>query len=257
MARGPKTDANPRQPKKPRLPQFRTARSQNTAQRSATDTSSVLSLQQSHCRKLTTQERECHCTASMHEETPPPELPMPEEIPSPPQVETLPLLPLASTKACPKLKQKHVNTTQVGVFPVVPLTIFLTIHLPQSGLQEWLNLWNSCLDEILCHDGPVDTSFECGTCSMNNALFRCKDCGHGCTMFCDRCIIEKHMELELHQVEKWNGSFFEKAPLCNLGLRIQLGHDGGQCPLPVLGPQNFIVFDLSGAHQVNVNFCGC
>jgi hypothetical protein len=45
-----------------------------------------------------------------------------------------------------------------------------------------------------------------------------------------------------------------------MGLRIQLGHDdggGGGCPLPIPGPQNFLVFDVSGAHQVNIDFCGC
>lgn len=58
-------------------------------------------------------------------------------------------------------------------------------------------------------------------------------------------------------VQRWNGFFFEKAPLCTLGLRIQLGHDGGGCFFPVPGPQHFHVFDLSGVHQVNVDFCGC
>jgi len=57
--------------------------------------------------------------------------------------------------------------------------------------------------------------------------------------------------------QKWNGHFFEKAPLRTLGLRIQLGHDGGHCSMPVPASSNFLVFDVSGVHQVNVNFCGC
>lgn len=57
--------------------------------------------------------------------------------------------------------------------------------------------------------------------------------------------------------QKWNGHFFEKAQLCALGLRIQLGHDGGRCALPVPASPNFLVFSLSGVHQVNVDFCGC
>lgn len=58
-------------------------------------------------------------------------------------------------------------------------------------------------------------------------------------------------------IQRWNGLFFEKTRLCTLGLRVQLGHDGGSCSSPLPGPQNFLVFDLSGAHQVNVDFCGC
>ena len=57
--------------------------------------------------------------------------------------------------------------------------------------------------------------------------------------------------------QKWNGKFFEKTSLSALGLRIQLGHDGGSCPCPVSGPQNFIIFDVAGAHTVNVDFCDC
>ena len=57
--------------------------------------------------------------------------------------------------------------------------------------------------------------------------------------------------------QKWNGHFFEKAPLSTFGLRVQLGHDGGCCSMPVPASSNFLVFDVSGAHQVNVDFCGC
>jgi len=59
----------------------------------------------------------------------------------------------------------------------------------------------------------------------------------------------------MHQ--KWNGHFFKKAPLSTLGLRIQLEHDGDHCSMPVPALSNFLVFDVSGVHQVNVNFCGC
>jgi len=58
-------------------------------------------------------------------------------------------------------------------------------------------------------------------------------------------------------IQKWNGKFFEKTSLSALGLRIQLGHDGDKCPIPISGPQNFVVFDVSGAHTVNVDFCDC
>jgi len=59
----------------------------------------------------------------------------------------------------------------------------------------------------------------------------------------------------MHQ--KWNGHFFEKAPLSTLGLRIQLGHEGGHCSMPVPALSNFLIFDMSSVHQVNVDFCGC
>ena len=111
-------------------------------------------------------------------------------------------------------------------------------------------------------------------CPEQDKLFRCKDCGHGHTLLCAGCMVGKHSELELHRVEvsrdifyvlvltltisqKWNGNFFEKATLRSLGLRIQLGHDGGCCSLPIPAASNFLVFDISGVHQVHVDFCGC
>ena len=45
--------------------------------------------------------------------------------------------------------------------------------------------------------------------------------------------------------------------LSELGLRVQLGHDGRPCPCPSRGLQNFLVFDLSGAHPVNADYCNC
>lgn len=57
--------------------------------------------------------------------------------------------------------------------------------------------------------------------------------------------------------QRWNGSFFEKDSLCNLGLRYQLGHSSSPCPCPHPGPANFIVFDLFGFHSVSIDYCQC
>lgn len=40
-------------------------------------------------------------------------------------------------------------------------------------------------------------------------------------------------------------------------MRVQLGHDGGTCPCPTAGPPGFMVFDTSGVHKVNVDYCTC
>jgi len=45
--------------------------------------------------------------------------------------------------------------------------------------------------------------------------------------------------------------------LSNLGLRIQLGHDGNTCPCPLPWASLFTVFDVSCVHRVNINYCGC
>ena len=57
--------------------------------------------------------------------------------------------------------------------------------------------------------------------------------------------------------QRWNGNFFEKDSLQNLGLRYQLGHSSVPCPCPHPGPANFVIFDLSGFHNVSINYCLC
>jgi hypothetical protein len=58
-------------------------------------------------------------------------------------------------------------------------------------------------------------------------------------------------------IQMWNGTFFTKTSLQILGLRVQLGHGGAPCPCPSPAPPDFCIFDISGIHLVNVDFCGC
>ena len=56
----------------------------------------------------------------------------------------------------------------------------------------------------------------------------------------------------------WNGSFFVRKSLADIGQVIHLGHQGAPCPA-VNAPQNesFIVVDTSGVHRVHLVFCRC
>lgn len=46
--------------------------------------------------------------------------------------------------------------------------------------------------------------------------------------------------------------------LQKLGLRIQLGHPPGVvCPSKKPAPVDFVLYDLTGVHEINVDFCGC
>jgi len=57
--------------------------------------------------------------------------------------------------------------------------------------------------------------------------------------------------------QKWNGTFFDRAKLKDLGVRVQLGHGGMKCPCPLAGPSDFVVFDCHGVHHINVDYCNC
>lgn len=57
--------------------------------------------------------------------------------------------------------------------------------------------------------------------------------------------------------QRWNGRFFDKDSLQNLGFRYQLGHSGAPCPCPQPGPKNFVIFDTSGPHSITIDYCQC
>ncbi|KAK0219931.1 hypothetical protein IW262DRAFT_1448408 [Armillaria fumosa] len=54
-------------------------------------------------------------------------------------------------------------------------------------------------------------------------LFRCQDC-LGTSLQCRECTVAQHRDNPFHVLKHWNGTFFEKACLHELGLHIQLGH---------------------------------
>ncbi|KAJ7039429.1 hypothetical protein C8F04DRAFT_1255133 [Mycena alexandri] len=73
-------------------------------------------------------------------------------------------------------------------------------------------------------------------------------------------LIAAHAQLPTHFLERWNGKNFERGRnwLQKLGLRIQLNHPPGViCPYRQAAPKDFVLYDLSGVHEVNVDFCGC
>jgi hypothetical protein len=56
----------------------------------------------------------------------------------------------------------------------------------------------------------------------------------------------------------WNGSFFTKSSLKDLGLRVQLNHlPGDVCATSYPAASEFVVYDLLGIHTVNVDYCRC
>lgn len=55
----------------------------------------------------------------------------------------------------------------------------------------------------------------------------------------------------------WNGSFFEKTTLAEIGAIMQLGHVGGVCECPFTAPHTLTVIHTNGIHNVRVSWCNC
>ncbi|KZP18044.1 hypothetical protein FIBSPDRAFT_717468, partial [Athelia psychrophila] len=116
------------------------------------------------------------------------------------------------------------------------------------------------LDELLRHDalGVHNQPLVCPNCSIRDGAIKCIDC-NSATLLCPCCTVNSHTHLVLHRIQRWNGTYFEDETLQNIGLQIQLGHDGQDCPAPapLTKSTDFEVIDTSGQHTVTISFCGC
>ncbi len=74
---------------------------------------------------------------------------------------------------------------------------------------------------------------RCWNCCQPEAVYRCLDCTIGQRLLCGTCCHLVHQKLPFHKIKVWTGTFFAKADLGDLGLTINLGHDGDICPVHI------------------------
>ncbi|KAJ7164850.1 hypothetical protein C8R43DRAFT_1122730 [Mycena crocata] len=115
---------------------------------------------------------------------------------------------------------------------------------------------------IRCVDTHVDPTKKCKNHICDGeALYRCHNGTYiGEVMRCAKCIVASHTQHPTHFVEKWNGKFFERSRmgLRDLGLRVQMGHPPGVvCSKRRAAAEDFVLYDVTGIHELNVDFCGC
>ncbi|KAJ7472822.1 hypothetical protein FB451DRAFT_1035953 [Mycena latifolia] len=113
------------------------------------------------------------------------------------------------------------------------------------------------LAELLRWDGRGDHRGQsnCRHCATGLAEYRCRDCLGGRELLCQDCLLRWHEQLPLHRIQKWTGSFFTRKTL------KKLGHWHGSeriCPnLDRAVGDDFVIVDVSGVHEVGLDFCGC
>ncbi|KAJ2921444.1 hypothetical protein H1R20_g15648, partial [Candolleomyces eurysporus] len=103
------------------------------------------------------------------------------------------------------------------------------------AIHEWVPHIDIYLDTIIglegCNDQRSDRCTSCGDSAP--AFYQCITCDDT-DLKCAACLVQGHARNPLHRIRSWNGSFFVKATLKGLGLRIQLGHRTGEaCQVPL------------------------
>ncbi len=59
------------------------------------------------------------------------------------------------------------------------------------------------------------------------------------------------------KLQEWEGSYYKRTMLTEVGLVVQLGHRTGDSCLNPADERSIVVIDVDGVHEVRVQFCGC
>ena len=132
------------------------------------------------------------------------------------------------------------------------------------------------LDELIRLEGlgNLDPISLCAKCGLEAAVVQCEDC-FSRRFLCEECMCEVHADEPLHRIKvrlhwflyvrwpdahtrlkRWVGLSFVRSSLYECGLTVHLGHDGAACPIPH-PPCSLTLVDITGIHQIRVQFCGC
>ncbi|KAF8133498.1 hypothetical protein K438DRAFT_2128575 [Mycena galopus ATCC 62051] len=125
-----------------------------------------------------------------------------------------------------------------------------------DALAHWVHNYRDVyLRVLVTREGPMGEEGEC-SCGAPSK-YRCGDCVGG-QILCRKCMVESHRLRPLCRIEAWNGAFFERRELRQLGLRVQLGHpENTPCPRAHPLREKFVVIATNGFHHVAVDLCQC
>ncbi|KAI0362919.1 hypothetical protein BV20DRAFT_1040149 [Pilatotrama ljubarskyi] len=90
------------------------------------------------------------------------------------------------------------------------------------------------------------------------ATTRCREC-RAREPLCSTCTVHAHRNLPLHWIDVWNGSYFQRRDLLDLGFVIYLGHRGDACTHIPTGqtPVSFVIVHDNGIHHCHLHYCHC
>ena len=111
-------------------------------------------------------------------------------------------------------------------------------------------------------EAPEDLEPVCGTTGCTSlGQHWCSDCDTP-FLLCTQCTIKSHQNLPFHVIESWNGQFYRRTQLRELGFTWHLSyksHEGSACPHLHTGSgiQELTILDINRIHIVNTAFCRC
>ncbi|KAH9931367.1 uncharacterized protein B0H18DRAFT_1116521 [Fomitopsis serialis] len=126
----------------------------------------------------------------------------------------------------------------------------ITFAFLETWAQKLLNVFRR-------READSNIGKPCYKCKNTDAPFRCTECFNG-PMLCRDCLIDAHTWNPLHRVQCWNGRFFERKQLSDLGFIFSIGHHGRPCPSSFGDPPTKLtVVHTTGVQTIAVEYCDC
>jgi CxC2 like cysteine cluster associated with KDZ transposases len=145
--------------------------------------------------------------------------------------------------------------------------------------NDYLREWKECSIDYLFHLLDIEAppgNQSCMSCMQRDGSYRCQDCFNQ-NWYCKDCCLADHQRHPFHRIQVWNGDFFKKVSLRDLGFILHLGHQGQPCPslhpnasFPPLHSEHssssenlppkhskMTIVDRFGIYEHNVEWCAC
>jgi CxC2 like cysteine cluster associated with KDZ transposases len=163
----------------------------------------------------------------------------------------------------PKDEEEPVSAgeSQESSFLALPLIILTSVYTQSSAyFRQFESVWSELLEDVLSTEYDPAIGQICGCGSGALRLYRCTDSGcTGTRVQCKECLLQAHRMAPFHWAQEWNGRFFARRDLFDIGLEYTVGHCGSACPKAPQDDQGvrFTIVDVNGIHSTRLRFCYC
>src|SRR5271168_4065029 len=93
-------------------------------------------------------------------------------------------------------------------------------------MQQFVDRMDEFLEALLLREAMPEHAGACHLCHESIAVWRCRECISP-TLTCQSCMRSSHRENPFHRIECWNGSYFRRAELSEVGVYLFIRHYTG------------------------------
>jgi CxC2 like cysteine cluster associated with KDZ transposases len=117
--------------------------------------------------------------------------------------------------------------TKVSYFDTI-INNLLILQTQNDFLRQYLPCRDEYLSVLLELEQLINNG-KCEDCRGEEGFIRCLSCS-GEHSWCPSCAVKAHQHHPFHNLQLWNGKFYQSTTLRDHGYIIHLGHGGHPCP---------------------------